>query len=190
MLWLRSRDGYVGLSAPLVSEDLISSSAELSMLFVQLCCIGGLVHHIRSGSRLCAILIWYTSHFLSGPCYMTVSLQPRVFRNPHEWQATKMLRMIKIHRRIGVYDILLRTVARWDERILAGFCGRSCVPCFGGSRTLVTRHVLFSKTLLDSFGFPIVISHPTTSFDDSRSKLTEHRFGRHNRDLPRPIRIW
>ena len=81
--------------------------------------------------------------------------------------------MASVHGRVGIDDVLLRTVAR-EERSLTGLCCSSRLPCLSSTGALITRHILFSEALLDGFGFPIIVANPPASFDDPRSKLAEH----------------
>ena len=73
--------------------------------------------------------------------------------------------------------------------IVSRFCSCS-IPCrLCTPRPLLTGQVLFCKTLLPGFGFPIVITNASSVLNDPTAKLAKHGFGCDNRDLPRSVRI-
>lgn len=59
----------------------------------------------------------------------------------------------------------------------------SSLSGFRGTRSLLSGWILFGETLLDRFRLPVVVSDSPAVFDDSTSKLSEHRPGCDDGDL-------
>ena len=147
------------------------------------------MHHICRGCRLGAVLIWCTSHLLSRPRYVTVSLHARIFWYLHQRKTTYGLGMIRVHRRIRVNNVLLGSVPSRDQGSLVCFCCRRCIPCFGRPGAFVTCHIFFGESLFDCLCLPIIVSDSATSFNDPGSKLTEHGLCSDDSNLPRTVRV-
>lgn len=67
------------------------------------------------------------------------------------------------------------------------FCG-GCISRLGSTRSLFAGKVVFSKTLLACFSFPIVVPYPSSVDNHSATKLPEHRFSSDYSNLTGAIR--
>lgn len=52
-----------------------------------------------------------------------------------------------------------------------------------------THRIVLGKSLIHSFSFPIIITNPFAVNNDTRTKLTKHRPGGHQRNLAGPERM-
>ena len=71
----------------------------------------------------------------------------------------------------------------------SGVCSFPLSRCPSAPRPFLARQIFLGETLLAGLCFPIVVSYSTPVGDDSTTKLTEHGFRRHDRNLSRPIGI-
>lgn len=91
---------------------------------------------------------------------------------------------VVLERTVAVDDVLMLTEGgRTDIHCLCR-CG---VPCFGGSWSLFASQIFFGESLLPCFGFPIVITNPSSVLHHSAAELSEHGFGRDDGNLPRAV---
>lgn len=181
----------MSLSVVELREDLFSSRSLLGMLLIELSCVRGLMHHVCRWTRLCPILMCCACNLLPRPRYITIYLHAGVLRFRYRWWPPIRLTLIgAFHRRVGVNDILRMAIYRRDERSLTRLCSGCSVPCFGSSGALVASHIFFGEPLFDCFCFPVIVSDPPSSFNDSGTELAKHGLGGDDCNLPGPIRIW
>ncbi len=57
------------------------------------------------------------------------------------------------------------------------------IPCFCGSWSLLPGQVFLGESLLPCFGFPVVVTDPSTVLHHSAAELTKHGFGGHDGNL-------
>ena len=91
--------------------------------------------------------------------------------------------MWAFHTWVGIDDFLVLARSSRINRIVILKSGGG-LPCFASSWSLVPSHVFLSKTLLDCFRFPIIVSNPPPVLDYPSTKLAEHGFGSDDGNLP------
>ena len=162
---------------PGILDEFRSRTALRSDLLIQLCRVRSLMHHVRCGSWLRAILIRCTCHLLSRSRNADVGQLPRVFRfDGVHWvpRTVRMGMMWILHRSVCVNDILSLTICSWVDGIVRILESCSGLPCFCGPGTLVTCHVFLGEPLLDRFAFPIIVPYSSSTLDYPCAKLTKH----------------
>ena len=195
--------GDVGF--PRLLPVIVHFLGSTSLLLVEyLAKFGGgrsLMHDLVHGSWLGAVLVRSTSHLLPGPWNVVVFTEPHVIgwsKCRNHWQRshrTHMVRHTGLHKLrmplsikygagAGIVDNIW--VVAEGSLFLLGLCG--CFPRgFGATGSLLASQIFLSEALLPCLGLPIVITDAATIHNDAASKLTEHRFGGNDGDLPGPV---
>lgn len=177
-LLLRRGDRGFTFAIPSVVEIFHSRTSLCGELFVELCCVRSLMHHVACGTWLRAIKIWCTGNFLSWSWHVSIGQLPRVFDfdGSHGWVTLAFsMRMARaLHCLRVVNDVLRVTVCSWIDGIVRVFKSCSGFPCFCSSRALVACHIFLGKSLLDRFAFPVIVSNTSSTLNHPSTKLPEH----------------
>ena len=188
-------------SPPLIQVLTAPPSLQVDLLVV-LCSLVSVCQQLIWRSLLRTILISWTCNFLARALDAAILPQTHVWllgcKSNHGQLCDVALSANSTwlhHLRLGMDSEVSSWAVAVDDIAMMPQCQGRVRTCFSGccisglrsSWPFLSSKVLLGEALLTCLGFPVVVSNPSAVDDDSAAKLSKHRFGSHNCNLPRTI---